>query len=51
MMTFDEWCKDFNPGDNESWTTDLREAFEAGWNYCAYERTDMTYKEYHSAQE
>jgi hypothetical protein len=45
-MMFEDWHKFYDPFKNDTFDLDLREAYEAGWNSCAYKRSDETYKEY-----
>ena len=46
-MTFEEWWEGYIPLTKYELTTkDLKACYEAGWNSCAYSRSDMTHKEY-----
>ena len=49
MLTFEDWYKVKNPDldpDKDDFYKELKEAYEAGWNACAWTRCDMTYEEY-----
>ena len=46
-MTFEEWWDGYTLMNRHELTTaDLKNCYEAGWNSCAYTRSDTTYGEY-----